>query len=153
MEGIFDLAALLLAVALLGLGFFAGKVAEWRHYRSIREREGLTFKVPAVSFKTIDDPRPVRDVRLAVGSVVVSADYYKRFLMSFRKIFGGEVHSYSSVIDRGRREALLRMKESCPDADLFLNCRLTTSSITNTQGRDIGRVEVVAYGTAIEFDR
>jgi uncharacterized protein YbjQ (UPF0145 family) len=153
MEGIFDFAELLLVLFLLALGFAAGKVAEWRHYRSIREREAMTLKVPAVSFKTLDDPRPIRDVRLAVGSVVVSADYYKRFLMAFRKIFGGEVHSYSSVIDRGRREAVLRMKESCPDADLFLNCRLATTSITNTQGRDIGRVEVIAYATAVRFVR
>ena len=153
MDGILDLAGLLLAVFLLALGFFAGKLAEWRHYRSIREREGATLKVPVVSFKTLDAPRPVRDVRLAVGSVVVSADYFKRFLMTFRKIFGGEVHSYSSVIDRGRREAVLRKKESCPDADLFLNCRLATASISNSRGRDIGCVEVIAYATAIHYER
>ena len=153
MDGIIELAGLLFAVSLLALGFFAGKLTEWSHYRSIREREGATLKVPAVSIKNLDDPRPVRDVRLAIGSVVVSADYYKRFLMTFRKILGGEVHSYSSVIDRGRREAVLRMKESCPDAHLFLNCRLATSSISNSQGRDIGRVEVIAYATAIQFER
>ena len=153
MDDFFDLGGLLFVLFLLLLGFVAGKLAEWKHYRSIREREGLTLRVPVVSFKTLDDPRPVRDARLAVGSVVVSADYYKRFLMAFRKIFGGEVLSYSPVIDRGRREAILRMKESCPDADLFLNCRLATSSITNSQGRDIGRVEVIAYATAVKFER
>ena len=86
-----------------------------------------------------------------MGVVVVSIDYYKRFLMGFRKIFGGELRSYSPLIDRGRRESLLRMKESCPDADLFLNCRLETSTISSGKGKAVGCVEVVAYSTAIKF--
>jgi len=153
MEGFIVLSGLFCVLFLLVLGFVAGKLAERNHYRSIREREGRTLNVPAVSFKTLDDPRFVREASLAVGSVVVSADYYKRLLMAFRKIFGGEVLSYSSVIDRGRREAVLRMKESCPDADLFLNCRLATASISNSRGKSTGCVEIIAYATAIKFER
>jgi len=142
-----------LAVGLLALGFVAGKIAENRHYRSIREREQRWLHVPAVTWKTLDEDRPVVYATLAIGAVVVSVDHFKRFLMFFRKIFGGEVHSYSSLIDRGRREALLRMKESCPSADLFLNCRLETSTISNGQGKSTGTVEVLAYGTAIKLSR
>ncbi len=88
---------------------------------------------------------------MALGSVVVSVDHYKRFLAGFRMIFGGEMHSYCSLIDRGRREALLRMRESFREADLFLNCRLETASISKGQGKATGTVEVVAYATGIKF--
>jgi uncharacterized protein YbjQ (UPF0145 family) len=138
-------------VVLLALGFGVGRYLEARHYRSIREREAANLQVPVVTFDTLEPGRPVAEARLAVGSVVVSVDYYKRFLTGFRKVFGGELYSYASLIDRGRREAILRMRESCRDADLFLNCRLETSSISKG-GRDrIGCVEVIAYSTAVRF--
>jgi len=46
---------------------------------------------------------------------------------------------------------VLRMKEACPDADQIINIRLETSSIYKGQGKQIGSVEVLAYGTAIYF--
>ena len=140
-----------LLVFLLLLGLFAGRYAERRHYRSIREREEVLRTTPAVTARTWADGRSVAEAELAVGSVVVSVDHFKRFLMGFRRIFGGEIKSYSPLIDRGRREALLRMKESHPDADLYLNCRLETSAISNGKGKTTGCVEIVAYCTAIKF--
>ena len=44
------------------------------------------------------------------------------------------------------------MKESYPDADIFLNCRIETSTISNGRGRTTGTVEVLAYGTAVVFE-
>ena len=41
---------------------------------------------------------------------MVSVDYFKRFLAGLRMIFGGRVSSYESLLDRARREALLRMR-------------------------------------------
>jgi len=143
----------LLPFILLLLGYGVGKFAEKRHYRSIRVREKQFNHVPVITAKTLDDPRSVQKSTLALGSVVVSVDYYKRVLASFRKVFGGELRSYSSLIDRGRREALLRMRESCPTAELFLNCRLETASISRGKGRATGCVEVLAYATAITFQK
>lgn len=151
MEALIVLMQVGLPLSLLILGFVAGKIAESSHYKSIRAREKLTLEVPAVSWKTLDDPRSVTYASLAFGSVVVSVDHYKRLLMAFRKIFGGEIRSYASLIDRGRREALLRMKESYPSADIFVNCRIETSTISNGQGKATGTVEILAYGTAIKF--
>ena len=86
---------------------------------------------------------------------MISVDYFKRFLAGLRNIFGGEVRSYCSLLDRGRREAILRMKELWPEADLIVNARVETSSISkgaqNRQGGSIGSTEVLAYGTAIRF--
>jgi len=79
----------------------------------------------------------------------ISVDYFKRILTSLRNFFGGNMRSYETLVDRARREAILRLKESCPDAQQIINLRLETSSIYKGQGNQIGSVEVLAYGTAI----
>ncbi|MGB5502907.1 MAG: heavy metal-binding domain-containing protein [Polyangiales bacterium] len=141
-------------VVLIVVGKVVGASIERSHYRSIVEREARFRARPAVSTKQLDAPGPIQSASLAVGSVVVSIDHFKRFLSGFRMIFGGEIRSYSSLIDRARREAVLRMKESQPDADAFLNTRLETSTISSTAGNEgMGTIEVLAYGTAVHYDR
>ncbi len=138
-------------LGLIVLAYFTGRWAEWRHYQSIRRRERAFLTRPAITVKTLEQGRTVDRATLVVGSVVVSVDYFKRFLASFRMLFGGELRSYTPLLDRGKREAILRMKESCPDAHLYLNCRLETAPISRGQGNTIGCMEIVAYGTAITF--
>ena len=145
---VFSIPFLVLLVA-----YVAGKIAEKRHYASIHEREGHWLSIPGFIFFFIDYLTCVFYSLMFVGSVVISVDHFKRFLSGFRKIFGGEMKSYSSVIDRGRREAILRMKESSPEADLFLNCRLETSSVSKGKGKAVGWAEVLAYATAVRFQR
>ena len=99
----------------------------------------------------LGDDREVDHCHLVNGSMVVSVDYFKRILAMLRIFFGGNVQSYETLIDRARREAVLRMKESCPGADQVINLRLETSSITKGKGKQIGSVEVLAYGTAVYF--
>ncbi len=135
------------------LTWIIGRTLEKKHYRRIREREAHWLNVPAITGRHVPDLPPIASAELVVGSVVVSVDHFKRWLSSFRKIFGGEMKSYASVVDRGRREAILRMKDACPDADLFLNCRLETSTISNGQGKAVGCAEVLAYGTAVRFQK
>jgi len=141
-------------VLLIIVGKVLGSNIERRHYESIAAREAHFRDQPAFSTKHSNTSRPVRSASLATGSVVVSVDHFKRFVSGFRMIFGGEVRSYSSLIDRGRREAVLRMKESQPNAHAYLNTRLETSTISSTSGNEgIGTIEVLAYGTAVHYDR
>ena len=143
-----------LPVLLIVIGRVVGSRIERNHYASIVERESRFRSQPAFSTKQSDAPAPVRSASLAIGSVVVSVDHFKRFLSGVRMIFGGEVRSYSSLIDRARREAVLRMKESQPDAHAYLNTRLETSTISSTSGDEgVGTIEVLAYGTAVHYDR
>ncbi len=138
-------------LVLILVGFYAGRLAERNHYASIHKREDEFLSQPAVTTRTIEEGREVQSAELAVGSVVVSIDYFKRFLSGFRMVFGGELRAYASILDRGKREAILRMKESCPNADLYLNFRMETASISKGRRKAIGSVEVVAYSTAITF--
>ena len=143
---------LFISIFLIVLGRFVGKSIERRHYRSISAREAQFREQPALTTKDSDPLGGVVSAQLAMGSVVVSVDHFKRFLSGFRMIFGGEVRSYSSLIDRARREAVLRMKESEPDADIYVNTRLETSTITSTSSNEgIGTIEVLAYATAVKL--
>ena len=97
-----------------------------------------------------DYDRPPR-TQLVRGNVVISVDYFKRFVAYLRMIFGGRVHTYESLIDRARREAILRMQERARalGAGKIFNVRLETSSISKGRRETIGSVEVLAYGTAV----
>jgi len=143
---------LLIFAILISLGYFFGRRAEKKHYRSIAEREAQWLSMPATSGKRVlRDGRKIDHCQLATGSVVISVDYFKRILAGLRNIFGGSVQSYETLLDRGRREAILRMKESCPGADQIINIRLETSSISKGRKKQVGSVEVLAYGTAVFF--
>ncbi|MEZ5278094.1 MAG: heavy metal-binding domain-containing protein [Opitutaceae bacterium] len=139
-----------LPFVLLFFGGVIGTILERRHFASLRRRETRTAGLPAIPTPWIEPGRPVIDCRLISASVVVSHDYLKRFLASVRKIFGGRLRSYESLLDRARREAILRLKEQVPKASVIVNLRLETATIGRTQGKNgLGAVEVLAYGTAV----
>jgi uncharacterized protein YbjQ (UPF0145 family) len=134
----------------LGLGYFFGSYAEKKHFESIKEREKLYLHLPATNSKrTMGKLPPVKESKLVTGSVVISVDYFKRILAGLRNFFGGNISAYETLVDRARREAILRMKESCPNANQLINIRIETSSIAKGAKQQIGSVEVLAYGTAI----
>ena len=143
----FDL-AIFLGLMLLGYGF--GRYAESRHYQSIIRREKELQDLPIVSSKVLPTVTHMHN-ELVSGNVVISVDYFKRFLASLRNIFGGRVSSYESLLDRARREAILRMKEQAQSkgAKIVFNVKLETSSIYKGRKNSIGSVEILAYGTAL----
>ncbi|MBJ37298.1 MAG: hypothetical protein CMD83_02370 [Gammaproteobacteria bacterium] len=142
---------LIVLLSLLGVGFITGRIAEKRHYASILIREAELASlliVPSKHPPVLDQPP---DTRLVHGSVVVSVDYFKQFVAGLRMIFGGRLVSYESLLDRARREAILRMKSrarSC-SASMVFNVKLETASISKGSRDTIGSIEVYAYGTAI----
>jgi uncharacterized protein YbjQ (UPF0145 family) len=149
-----QLIGLIATVVLLIIGYTAGTVAEKRHYRSIKERESEFLNLPVLTLKrTPGGNPPAQKAELVCGSVVISVDYFKRFLAALRNIFGGRVLSYESLVDRARREAILRMEDMASGADIILNVRIETSSVgksANDRG-SIGSIEALAYGTAVTF--
>ncbi|MBC6419255.1 MAG: heavy metal-binding domain-containing protein [Prochloron sp. SP5CPC1] len=145
---------LIIFFCLLALGYFSGNYFEQQHYKSIKRRERKTLSLPAVTFGA-KKPIPEAEVAaLFVGSVVISADYFKMFVYGLRNLVGGRVVVYESLLDRGRREALLRMKEQAITwgASTIVNVRLESSNIGRQAGNNKGMVaiEVIAYGTGIK---
>lgn len=145
---------IIIAVCLVLLGYFSGRIAERRHYQHIFEKEESLRHITAHNLKhPLNKDRQVERCELAIGQIVVSQDYFKRFLAIIRSITGGTMGSYETLVDRGRRDAIIRMKESCPGADEFVNIRIETSVIGNngTGNNGLGSIEVLAYSTALFY--
>jgi uncharacterized protein YbjQ (UPF0145 family) len=147
---------LIVFISLVVIGYTAGTLAEKRHYKSIEQRERDTLKLPVTTFRKLPKTsREVKGARMVMGSAVISLDYFKRILAGLRNIFGGEVGSYSSLVDRARREAILRMVESAASASVILNVRIETSTVGQSANRrkSIGSIEALAYGTAVYYEK
>ena len=139
---------------LLALGYFSGNYFEQQHYKFIKRRERKTLSLPAVTFGAKQPIPEAEEAALFVGSVVIAADYFKMFVYGLRNLVGGRVLVYESLLDRGRREALLRMKEQAITwgASTIVNVRLESSNIGRQAGNNKGMVaiEIIAYGTGIK---
>ncbi|MGH8531006.1 MAG: YbjQ family protein [Nevskiales bacterium] len=150
MENYIDLIVFL---ALLAAGYVFGSIAESQHYRSIRQREKAFLRIAAVPSEIIPSGR-FETVGMVCGNVVISVDYFKRFTAALRNLTGGRVSAYETLLDRARREAVLRMKDAArrQRADMVLNMRLETSAVGSQQSsrQGIACVEVLAYGTAVK---
>ena len=144
-----------LPIALLIVVYFIGGALEKKHYRSIRARERKHRHLPAITMKSVPDAWVPEDAGLVMGSVVVSVDHFKRFLSALRAIFGGRVVAYETLLDRGRREAVLRMKEaaSAQGYNAVVHVRLESSRLASsrTDGKGTAGVEVLAYGTGLKI--
>lgn len=140
---------LIILLILLILGYIFGSIAEKKHFKSIRKREEEMQTLPSIMLKRPLNEKDIKAYKLVNGSVVLSIDFFKKFIASLVNIFGGNVSSYESILDRARREAILRMKEDAFDASEIINIRIETSSISKNAQQNVGAVEVLAYGTAI----
>ena len=138
---------------LLLLAYLIGSHLESNHYKSIRERETATKDMVAINFPRFPFDVEIERADLVMGSVVVSHDYFKRFLAQLRIIVGGRIKSYEPLLDRARREAVLRMKEQAlaHGHNTVVNIRLETSRLANSRrgGKGTAGVEMLAYGTAL----
>lgn len=139
---------IILFVILSILGYVFGTIAEKKHYKSIREREEEFKHIPTIMLKKPLHPEAVKSYKLVNGNVVISIDYFKKFVASLINFFGGNIAVYETLLDRARREAILRMKEDAFEASEIINIRIETSSIAKN-AKSIGSIEVYAYGTAI----
>lgn len=142
---------LIVFLVLLTTGYIFGQWLERSHYRSIRKREEDLRSIPVIASKRLPDELCPCHTRMVAGNVVISIDFFKKFLASLRYLIGGRVSSYESLIDRARREAILRMKQQAKlaGANYVFNVKMETSSISKGRRETIGSVEVLAYGTAI----
>ena len=48
---------------------------------------------------------------MVTGNVVISVDYFKTVVAGLRNLVGGNVNTYETLLDRARREALLRLQQ------------------------------------------
>lgn len=137
-------------LALLALGYGVGNYREKKHYRSIKIREARLLKLQVSSLKPgAGDLKGCRG-QLVSGNAVIANDYFKTFVSNLRNFFGGRMKSFETLIDRARREAVLRMLREAEllKASRVVNLRIETSTI-GAQKNASSSVEVFAYATAL----
>ncbi len=139
-------------LVLLALGYFIGRWKERAHYVSIRNRETQFASVLTFATRYPPDVVTRQECRLVSGSVVVSSDYFKQFVAGLRTFFGGRLASYESLLDRARREAVLRMKAEARQfgSTLVVNVKVETTTVSGGARQGIPAMEVMAYGTALK---
>lgn len=142
---------LLIFLGLVLLGFSVGSWREQQHYADLKLRERKVRHLSTVNFGAKNDEVTAKAATLLIGSVVISPDYFKMVIASLINLVGGRVTVYETLLDRARREALLRLKEKAIawGATQVLNVRFETANINAEQSKGIISIEVIAYGTAI----
>ena len=128
--------------------FIIGKIIERRHLALLTRREAYSRVIPTNLRRTPDGSRPAASM-LCMGSTVVGADAFKRFGASLKTLIGGRIRTLEGMLQRGRREALLRMREQADQfgADVVLNVRIETAYVRKYMA------EIIAYGTAVKLEK
>jgi uncharacterized protein YbjQ (UPF0145 family) len=147
---ILDVIEWVLFFVLLAIGYFAGRVVEKRHYASIRKREKELQSVLAFGARFPPDLNSAQQCHLVTGCVVISSDYFKKFVLGLRQLVGGRSRGYETLLDRARREAALRMKAEAKrlGAKVIVNVKFESTSISGNRG-GVPAFEVLAFGTAL----
>lgn len=136
---------------LLILGYTVGGLAERRHLKRLAVRENRLQYILVTDVRSLPEGCAAQPCGLVDGEVVVASDYFKSFAANLKKMVGGELRTYESLMARARREALTRMKESAErmGANRVANVRLASSNIGSSGRRRMAAmVEMYAYGTA-----
>jgi len=143
---------LLIVLLPIVVGWGVGTFRERRHFRSLARREAQTADMYVSNLKRVTQPDGVRLAALVSGDAVIATDYFKSFAAQFRRIIGGEMRTYETLMERARREARLRMLDQARalGATEVWNVRFETSNIYSARpGNAAASVEIFAFGTAV----
>lgn len=88
-----------------------------------------------------------KPIKLVTGSVVQSKNVGRDIMASFKTLIGGEIVSYTEMMNEARATAEKRMLAKATElqADAIVNVRYASSAIMQ------GTSEVIVYGTAVKF--
>jgi uncharacterized protein YbjQ (UPF0145 family) len=142
------LVTFLFPVLIYGTLSVVGVLIERNHLARLDAREAEIGHFPIFD---IANPPPGVEVmhgHLVSGGVVMGTGYLKQLLATLRSIVGGEVRGFQKVLDRGRREAQLRMIDEARaiGATAIINARYETVDV----GGRAPAAEVFCYGTAVK---
>ena len=84
---------------------------------------------------------------IVTGSTIQSKNMFADFGQGLKSIVGGELKSYTDMMDKAREKAVKRMIEEAQSmgADAVIGVRFTTNSIMAQAA------EVLVFGTAVRY--
>ncbi|KAA8731895.1 YbjQ family protein [Acinetobacter qingfengensis] len=135
---------IIIFLILFTIGWLFGRYIEARHLRELDDKEQQLADIRMDSRRFL---QVSSSGELISSSVVISSDYFKYVLAVIHNLLGKNLQSYESILERARREAIVRLKQQARErgANCILGVRLSTTEL----GMQGGMVEVFAYGTAI----
>ena len=91
--------------------------------------------------------KEVETISIVKGSTIRSKHLGKDIMSGFKTIVGGELSSYSEMLNEARAIATKRMCDEAEkiNADGVINIRYATSNVMQ------GAAEVLVYGTAVKI--
>lgn len=140
-------------VFLLVLGFSIGTLVERAHFKRLDRREAKLKHIQVTDLRSFPSGT-VSTFGMVTGEVVIASDYFKTFATMLKKLVGGELYAFESLMVRARRESLVRMLERANEmgAGAVINVRFATSNIGSMRRkRAAAMVEMYAYGTAVKL--
>lgn len=142
MDGLLFKIGITLILFFIGWGF--GRYIERKH---LTELETAEKKLSHIRIDTNKFQTSTQQGQLISSNVVISHDYFKYIISQIQNFFGGRLTTYETVVDRARREAIVRLKQQAENvgSNHIMGLRLSTTEM----GMQGGMVEVFAYGTAI----
>ena len=149
------LLVLMIPLSVFLVGALWGRRVEKSHFAELNRREKLFADFPIYNWRKVPQEFEVSTSTFVSGAVVISEDAGKRLMARFRNVIGGNIKSYETLMNRGRREACLRMLEQAKasGANAVLNIRYDTADLTTQrekQAAPIG-IEVLVFGTAVQL--
>ena len=135
-------------IVLFVLGWFFGSRHERQHLVRLKISEKELSHI-IVSTERFYVPKLAANTEgeLVMGSVVIAQDYFKMVIARVLSIFGKNLTTYETLLDRARREAAVRMRSQAQAKGYnhIYGLRFEVSNI-NQLG---SMVEAIAYGTAV----
>lgn len=100
------------------------------------------------NLESVPGKRIVEHFGLVSGSTVRAKDFLKDFGAGLKNIVGGELKSYTKLLEESRAQSVQRMMAQAEQvgANAIVNVRFSTSSITQ------GASELYVYGTAVRIE-
>jgi len=129
------------------LGWTIATLIERKHLKYLDEKERSLIKIKLNNTKELSQCDNEKS-QFLIGSAVIAHDYFRGFFIFIRKVIGGNISAYERILQRGRREALIRLKEQALQQGFnkVINVRFDSTKVAN----HITAVEVIAYGTAVK---
>ncbi len=145
---LFVLGPLLLAAA----GVAVGWIVEANHFRRLEEGERQLGHLVVSDLKQLPENWAASDASLVCGEAAIARDSLKSFLAGLRRLVGGRIRAYETLMERARREALLRMlrQAQAAGANAVWNVRVSSSAVGGGERQKTFGVLVIAYGTALK---
>ncbi|MBR2959145.1 MAG: YbjQ family protein [Bacteroidales bacterium] len=87
------------------------------------------------------------ELGVVTGSTIQSKNMFADFGQGLKSIVGGELHSYTDMMEKAREKATRRMVDQAVrmGADAVIGVRYTTNSIMAQAA------EVLVFGTAVKY--